>query len=393
MFFRFLSATVTRFVSRQSALLASAVVLTGCANLEVRRVPNGERAAGCDRQEGFRYYLNRPYVVVKEPILVMERRTLVKVDGASLAPGKGGPEKPPPPKEVRMTFLDGPRAGQTFRLGDLPVENPASNGVRLVSPQELQTIQDRLKAMAAPGDVVTASFRPSGNPQTVIVNNEIAPGNDGFFAAAAQSVPSGTPTVALSDIAEASLTMPDKLAVSDPTVLKGAIDIIYLPDLDEQYVVKSKNCLAKSAFGLAFKNGTELVEVQGEHDTTTVALSFLNLLQTAINAASGIEQQRATNQAKSLQSGSSVTKAALADIEAEARQKKVAVWQLVERVSIKPGVYRLNKPWENSDEHGLHPVGCGLLAKLGLPTTAEIVDFRQIGTISPSAPTKSNGKK
>ena len=391
MFFRFLSATATRFISMQSAFLASAVVLTGCANLEVRRVPTGERAAGCDKQEGFRYYLNRPYVVVKEPILVMERRTLVKVDGVSL---KGGPEKVPPAKDVRMTFVDGPRAGQTFRLGDLPVENPGSNGVRLVSPQELQTIQDRVKAMAAPSDIVAASFRPSVNPApTVIVNNEIAPANDGFFAAAAQSVPSGTPMAAFSDIAEASLTMPDKLAVSDPTVLKGAIDIIYLPDLDEQYVVKSKNCLAKSAFGLAFKNGTELVEVQGEHDTTTVALSFLNLLQTAIGAASGIEQQRAANQAKSLQTGSSSAKAALADLEAEARQSKVAVWQMVERVSIKPGIYRLNKPWENSDDPGLHPVGCGLLAKLGLPTTVEIVDFRQIGTIGPNVSTKPNFKK
>jgi hypothetical protein len=39
---------------------------------------------------------------------------------------------------------------------------------------------------------------------------------------------------------------------------------------------------------------------------------------------------------------------------------------LIESLYLKPGIYRLNKPWEND---GVAPAsGCGLLAKMGLPT-------------------------
>jgi hypothetical protein len=59
-----------------------AVVLSagaGCANLNVKKVPVGERASGTDKEKGFRYYLNRPYLVVKVPILIAEWSQLVRV--------------------------------------------------------------------------------------------------------------------------------------------------------------------------------------------------------------------------------------------------------------------------------------------------------------------------
>src|SRR5262245_25482319 len=49
-------------------LLAGAFLLAGCANVCVKKVPVADRIAGTDRQHGFRYYLTRPYVVVKERV-------------------------------------------------------------------------------------------------------------------------------------------------------------------------------------------------------------------------------------------------------------------------------------------------------------------------------------
>jgi len=72
------------------------------------------------------------------------------------------------------------------------------------------------------------------------------------------------------------------------------------------------------------------------------------------------------------------------DLHSYASEKKRIVWQLVERTSIKPGVYRLNKPWENEEATGLQPTGSGLLAKLGLPLVVELVDINPVGTIGKS---------
>jgi hypothetical protein len=350
-------------------------------------VPVADRIAGCDKQVGFRYYLNRPYLVVKEPILVMERKSLVRVDISPLAPKSEGAKVLAPNSimEGRVTFLDGPRSGQGVLLSELQMENPGSGEFRQVTPTELETIQDRIRSAAGlPNDPTMvachrSSVSPPG-PPTVIIQNELPQSDAGFIAAVSQGAQAGAALVALSDTAEAALTMPDKIATSDPTVLKGVMEIIYLPDLDEQYVIKSTNILAKSAFGLAFKNGTELVEVQGEHDSTTVAISLLGLIQGAISAAAGVEEQRLSQQSKSVHSGPGAAKLALADLGANASAGS-PIWQVVERVSIKPGVYRLNKPWEIEGGPELQPCGCGLLAKLGLPTVTEIVDFRQVGTI------------
>ena len=55
--------------------------------------------------------------------------------------------------------------------------------------------------------------------------------------------------------------------------------------------------------------------------------------------------------------------------------------RMVERVYIKPGVYRLNKPWEVKGPGCDMPTGLGLLAKLGLPTASDVY-FNDVGFLS-----------
>src|SRR5947209_7337016 len=58
----------------------------GCSNLSVKKVPISDRVAHEDHQKGFRYYLNRPYLTVKKPILIAETISLVKADPKQAAP-------------------------------------------------------------------------------------------------------------------------------------------------------------------------------------------------------------------------------------------------------------------------------------------------------------------
>src|SRR5947208_14271631 len=86
---------------QRAAFLALTLLgaLGGCANLDVKKVPLAQRAAGCDHEQGFRYYLNRPYIVVKNPILICEMRSLVRVN----QPPQDDPTMPgKPPGSGRM---------------------------------------------------------------------------------------------------------------------------------------------------------------------------------------------------------------------------------------------------------------------------------------------------
>jgi hypothetical protein len=366
------------------ALVCLTACGAGCANLEVKKVPLAERAANADREQGFRYYLNRPYVVVKKPITVVESICLVRA-AASVASGKEpGPRSAASalqPDQVVLTFLSGPHQGQSVRLADLQVESPGTGVFRPVSLTELQAIHKTLG-----GESVQAGSKPTGPGE------QLAALDDGALVSDVSGVNMTTSSMGAafagggagqgdstgssdSSASGASLQQPTLAGVQHTPPLTGDMAILYLPDLDEQYVIKSCNLVAKSAFGLAFRNGSELVEVQGDHDSTAFPLALLQQVQKAIAAAQGVEEQRAAQQLKSLKA----TQGA-AMMEVRAAPGDQLVWQLIERTSIKPGVYRLNKPWEIEEGHAPQPTGCGLLAKLGLPTVTEI-DFKPAATI------------
>jgi hypothetical protein len=386
---------MSAFDALVAGVAVAALGAAGCSNLDVKKVPVADRETHQDHQQGFRYYLNRPYLVVKKPILVTEVISLVKVDPAlGVPPGPGEmPEVPPQagdPARARLTFLDGPRRGQSVSLADLRIDSPGSDALRPVRPEELRKI----------GDVLAAARHtppPARPPEPVLLTQgQVAVGAGGFFATApaapVAAADLGEGTVGGGAFANTGSVNTDSLTVPTPTTpahappLTGDMEVVYLPDLDEQYVVKSCNWLAKSAFGLAFKNGSELTEVQGEHDSTTLTLSILEQIQGAIDTAKGVEEARIQREAKTIQAQQpkpAGAKSDLGDLANVKAARQQPVWQMVVRTWIKPGVYRLNKPWEVGGGPGAEPVGCGLLAKLGLPTVSD-VDFRPVANINPA---------
>ena len=85
--------------------------------------PHRKADPGHRPPEGFRYYLNRPYLVVKDPVLIFERLTMVEVTG-----DRGGIEV--------AKFLDGQRKGQTVNLAELNLKKD-SPAFRPVGPRNL----------------------------------------------------------------------------------------------------------------------------------------------------------------------------------------------------------------------------------------------------------------
>jgi hypothetical protein len=309
-----------------------------------------------------------------------------------------------------VTFLTGPRRGQTVGLDELQVEK-ADGKFRRVSPKELSRMHDVVAARLLDSKVVQTANQPVQGeqvpakplppPRPVALDQQslpsgiAAPGPNSAQQAQEGAAPGADKTKQAQDgdgssnsdggnnssetSSTSSLTMPTPTStLPDNTKLTGLdMDVVYLPDLDEQYVIKSKNLVSKSAFSLAFKNGSELVEVQGEHDSTVLAVSILQQIQNAISAATGAAQQQNQQQSKSSSSnqGSTTGKGAshlVRDLTSPTNTKRPEIYQLKETTVIQPGVYRLNKPWEIADGPGAPPVGCGLLARIGLPITTSI---------------------
>lgn len=363
---------------RRIVLIAGlTVTMAGCANLKVKKVPLDERIAGTDDTKGFRYYLSRPYVFVYERIPVAERKSLVVIEKSPEPSGAG----------TNLRFLDGPKRGQVVSLKDLtvPPAPGAGGAARPVTEAELASIRRVVASHADPGVKRTSATTVQDPDQTPAPESAVpdaAPLPAGLDsppharllvpvplqAAPAGSLPADALPADKTAPVGAVTTSLDVPKLSDlstfkasdartSAVLKGPMQIVFLPDMDEQYAIRSKNLLAKTAFALKFKEGWQLTDVGAEHDSTTVAIALLDTIDTAVNAAKDI---------------------ALAGLPAPALPADVApvllsdssLYYLYETTYIKPGVYRLNKPWEMDSE--TQAVGCGLLAKLGLTTVSEI---------------------
>jgi hypothetical protein len=146
----------------------------------------------------------------------------------------------------------------------------------------------------------------------------------------------------------------------------GDMEIVYLPDLDEQYAVHDNNRLGKSAYSMSFRDGWELVSVNGEFDSSAVAVEILNTVETAIKANQSVatasfEREKAKFEAATAKPKTDTE----GDMEKNADPENIEYAQRITRTYIKPGVFRINKPWEMD---GQIPKGDGLLAKMGLST-------------------------
>src|SRR5262249_38221035 len=163
---------------------------------------------------------------------------------------------------------------------------------------------------------------------------------------------------------------PDPVIGQKPRVLAGAaaptppglpdkIQVVLLPDFEEQYAIRNHNILAKTEYNLVFGDDSTLAEMSGSYDATTIPVAVLKTLQKAITAAGEIRAEEIKKEAPPVTG----PKAELFDLS--------KVYYICQETYIEPGIYRLQKSGERQAAEA--PAGItaeratGLLTELGFP--------------------------
>jgi hypothetical protein len=306
----------------------------GCAQMRVTKIMPGDRATGCDEKvKGMRYYLSRPYVCIKKPILVTTSTSLMLVnsDGTSLA----------------TPFDASQPKGETKVNQHQTPSQPAANGG--VSDAAGGNGAAAAAAPAAPAKTADA-------PAAADSSNLVHQASSTTGTAGSPLTPQPPPEASGEGDVPTSVISPD------------AIEIVYLPDFDEQYAVHGQNCLSRQAYGLRFEGGWKLTGVNTEVDSTPVPIEFLNLINKAISAARNLELARINPAGITSPAITSplagFSESTMATDPKDQSKPDYLLYEVVTERYIKPGVYRINKPWEIGAPAD---PGAGLLAQLGLP--------------------------
>jgi hypothetical protein len=370
----------------------AAASLAGCAQMQVTKVSAEKRAHDGDKHvKGFRYYLARPYVLVKNKITVSAEtsllvfpagevekgldRLLASADAAPLAvfnPRSGALDRVSEEQWGAMRALlaqaaaaapAGPSvslgAGSAARdlVGAVPPAAPAAPAAAPRGSVAFAPLPGR--PVADQGVGVTLGETPDGASLDAETGTE-----QGAKGSRSRGSPSSGPLGAQKPPPD------DHFKTVD---LKGNIDIVFLPDLDEQYAVNNQNFLSKSSYALTFRDGWQLVGVNGEFDSTPVAIALLQTIDGAISTAQGVATT-ALDTASKLAAARRKTRDLLRPDTADEKKRQYLVLEVRRERVIPPGLYRINKPWETDKASA--PTGHGLLAKLGL-TTVEVVSVVQ----------------
>jgi hypothetical protein len=235
-------------------LLVIAVTITaGCAKITYQKVPSPvqwgsnwtiEKQIEADKMEGPRFYLPRPFLVVKTPVPIAAR--------------------------VAFISLEYDQSQKKYKLS-LPSE--AEAWVKRLLPNAL-TISQALKlklATEGPGKQEAAA---TGKAAEESGKGEEAPPKEGT----AKKEEPAPPTTVIGRVTS--------LYKEDPVTKLGELfDVVYLPDFDEQFVIGRSFGLGKGDVQISLRNGWA-AEVFGEQiDRSNLIPYVINQVENASKAA------------------------------------------------------------------------------------------------------------
>jgi hypothetical protein len=288
--------------------------LVGCANISAKKVPVEERMAGADKEQGFRYYVPRPYVVVAKAIpfaTTTEEAILIDVI---------------------------PKSGNTAQLG--------------------------LKVKSAEPGLPYRLYDRAGNP---LNPDEWTEGKTHT-----RMVPLKPEPAPLPEPKSPSTPAPMLFAVTDAAGGGGSGDkppdvpglqVVMLPDFEEQLAIQNHTIAAHSTYDLHFNDGWQLDSVNGSWDATQVPIRVLQSITKLIKAAEALQLQ-----AIGTPSGPSVPQTPPPHPSPNIKLVPVPTTVLITReYYLEPGIYRIQKSWERQPGH-IESVNkaCGLLTEMGL---------------------------
>jgi hypothetical protein len=291
-------------------LLVAIIVSGGCAGITAKKVPLDLRLCRQDyKQEGFRYYLSRPHVVVSRKTVVLQATEI-----GALAQWND---------HLAMEVSD--------------EEKPNWSGY----PYAVQLVGDR-----GEWRYLDLAGRPLSRQKA------------DFHLVLSAAAMSGA-------VAHEFLGAPGADSAKDTSTpeVVDTFQIVHLPDFEEQMAVKHHNFLASGKFELKFLDGWQLKSAGGSFDSTEVPVEILKSLQNAITAAADIEEKRIQLRMK----GSSADFSSRVPSKAQQRAHRILVTRTY---YIDAGMYRWTK---ESERHGCEgDMGWGILADMGIPVLEDV---------------------
>ncbi|MCG8688912.1 MAG: hypothetical protein MI892_28845 [Desulfobacterales bacterium] len=309
--------------------------LTGCARIEYVKVPtptqydswSDEQQKAADEMEGVRYYLPRPFLHLKQSVPVAQRTAFV-------------------------SFRFDEAQGSYVLV--LPSNPP--NWLKAVAPEHI-SIGQALAATLAKTSVKSQDKRAKVKQQSGSVQDDPEePATD----SAAQPRPSSPSTLK----AETGF-----INQADPvTRLSGLMDVVYFPDFEEQYVIRTKAGLGTADITTRLRNGWAAEVFAQEVDNSQLIPYVVEQVENVSQAASGIvtewlpmsmglppgtspetllqlagvDAQKAVNQ---MQAGG-VTNKAAAKVIAKDILGEILLFKIAEVRIAQPGIYPILKPRE-----------------------------------------------
>jgi hypothetical protein len=366
--------------ARWLAVPVGACTLVGCANIHAKKVPVDDRLAGTDHHvKGFRYYLPRPYVVVAEAVPIASESEEAefgalahlpdgtRVDGFRSAmcesgrPGQhrlydrcGNPLNP-----AEWSWVGAYTAGKAVAPSSpvpkggttAPSEPPKTTPPKGVPTIPPATVNPPMGGAAAA--TTTGSSDTSGGGKT------LGPAV-GTFAAGGTVSAGGTATGATG-------------ATGDDGPAPSRLQVIMLPDFEEQMAVQNRTFVAKSKYDLHFIDGWQLDSVNGTWNATELPIRILQSITKTIKAAEALQLQAMETAAKVRAKGPRAEERANVELEP-------VLVTLTRHYYLEPGVYRVQKSWERQPcDAPTVGLTAGLLTDMGL-------EVRQRVTITPHDP-------
>lgn len=255
--------------------LVTLVICIGCADASIRKVPkrsdytewSDKKQAEVDGMRGLRVYRARAYVVVKKPFPVSSESMLV--DGVISADGRS----------VRLTPKSCRDLGNGLRHW----------GVGTVSDSDLPTSAILPKkpdaAPPSPGDGGGVAFGPARSTQ----QDDPAMGPAG--RAAAGVVTPGeldqiqTPKDADAPTGTATLRLSTDLSAASTQVLSDSLDVTYLPDYEEEYVIDPRANLGDVNLTITQGPGGVLLAMGMRVDNRAITRPLVDVYSKAIAKA------------------------------------------------------------------------------------------------------------
>jgi hypothetical protein len=339
---------------RQRVVLVQLLVLalSACSTVGVYKASSdGFVPSNKNREDGFPFYLPRPYVQVYEPFVISSDAYLavgrVSADGnyllieslppalsaiAIASPSSFGGASAVPLAKVRGFSAKGTSKALPKGKYQSGTPEPSDDASPDETPPDKPASSQPLASAPAPGKVASSS---SGTPAPDKPATEPASGKSKSTVSQ-----SATPFV--------------------PTLGRRFFDVVWLPDFDEKYIIEHKPRLGNSKLGVTMTQGWGLFGLEAETDNSGLVGPLLNFYSQSLSALTKLTQSKILP--GSLQSGT--TEADSKELRQLGPGTPMSI--KVTKVSVvAPGLYPVLKPAEL--ERGKDAASSPLQAKVLRP--------------------------